>query len=56
MNYSCPRCGSFEFAIDIVAYKKGFAQESYDVMCRNCGGYQGELDVNATQIISQTAS
>lgn len=47
MKYLCPRCDSADFAIDVIQYKKGFAQESYDVVCRNCGGLQGELDVNA---------
>lgn len=44
--YTCPRCGSTEFAIDEIEYRDGFAQVSLEVMCRNCGGYQGDLDVN----------
>ena len=42
-TYSCPRCGSLEFAIDTIDYKNKI---SLDVLCRNCGGYQGDLDVN----------
>ena len=44
--YTCPRCGSTEFAIDEIEYRDGFAQVSLEVICRNCGGYQGDLDVN----------
>ena len=40
--YTCPRCGSTEFAIDEIDYKK----VSLEVICRNCGGYQGDLNVN----------
>lgn len=44
--YTCPRCGSTEFAIDEIEYRDGFAQVSLEVICRNCGGYQGDLNVN----------
>lgn len=44
--YTCPRCGSTEFAIDEIDYKNDFAQASLEVVCKNCGGYQGDLDVN----------
>lgn len=44
MNYECPRCGSLDFAIDII--ENGLQGYIYDIMCRNCGGYQGEMDVN----------
>ena len=44
--YSCSRCGSTDFAIDIVPYTIAFAQEEYQVMCRNCGKYQGTMENN----------
>lgn len=43
-TYSCSRCGSTEFAIDVIPAER--FKETYEVMCRNCGGYQGELDIN----------
>lgn len=48
--YCCPRCGSTEFAIDEqeeIKYTKNNkiakVNIQYDVMCRNCGEYQGGL-------------
>ena len=45
--YACSRCGSNDFAIDTIEDVDFDAVSvTYDVMCRNCGGYQGILDVN----------
>lgn len=52
-TYYCPRCGSNEFAIDeyeeidyTSEYKIKAVQTRYEVGCRNCGGYVGDLDIN----------
>ena len=40
--YTCRRCGSTQFAIDVL--RLGLHEE-LDVVCRNCDTYQGELVV-----------
>ena len=46
--YTCPRCGSTEFAIDEVETRtqSRLLEPTLEVICKNCGGYQGDLDVN----------
>ena len=51
--YNCPRCGSNEFAIDEYENIKYTGENkikavhtNYEICCRNCGGYIGDLDVN----------
>ena len=40
--FACNRCGSIDFAVDVTS--RGYFDE-LDVVCRNCGSYQGELIV-----------
>ena len=38
--FACSRCGSTEFAVDVVNLG---GHKDLDVVCRNCDAYQGEL-------------
>ena len=47
--YTCPRCGSTEFAIDEFETRSlegRILEPTLEVICKNCSGYQGDLDVN----------
>lgn len=51
MQYECHRCGSTDFKIDISTLNLSSGphhkyHQEYLVMCPNCGGYQGQLDIN----------
>ena len=38
--FTCRNCGSIEFAVDVVSMGH---HDEWDVVCRNCDSYQGEL-------------
>jgi len=55
MNYHCPRCDANEFAIDIISYRNSFAQETFEVTCRQCGGFIGNVEFTADTITKEAA-
>jgi hypothetical protein len=48
MNYSCNRCGSIDFRIDIIEDNEADPpfQIHYDVMCGNCQLIQGTMEAD----------
>lgn len=48
-HYDCSRCGSTEFVIDEISHPD-FTIE-YEITCPNCGGYQGNMDVNVQPVM-----